>query len=174
MVDDIGDPATMRLQSALQLLQGVLIRKVERQMIELHLALVRHPGWYLKPFHDDVSVLEKRHGLLVTELEEVVPEGFVAQVRDEPRSEHPVPEPRGGVHVVRDQGEVVDAPPEGPSDLGHRPSLESTPDLCRDRRLWIYAEEADPKNRVPLGLMVLVWRVYRGTRGRIGPSDAVA
>ena len=81
-------------------------------MIELHLALVRHARRHLEAPERDVGVLEERHGLLRAELEEVVAERLRAQMRDEPRAEHLVPEPHRRVHVRRHQREMVDSAPE--------------------------------------------------------------
>jgi hypothetical protein len=47
-------------------------------------------------------------------------------VRDKPCSQDTVPKPRGGIHVVGDESEVVDAPPGRPLNLGHGRKYKST------------------------------------------------
>ena len=100
-------------------MQRVLVRQVERQVIELNLATIRHSGRQLETLQPHVGVLEERHRLLRTELEEVVPKRLIPEVRDKSRTEHTMPEPHGGIHVRGHQRQMIDPPPEGPRSGVH-------------------------------------------------------
>ena len=100
---------------------ALLVGQVEREVVELRRPPVGHAGRLREALELDALVLEERDRLLGAELEEVVAEGSGADGGDEPGAEHPVVEAHGRVHVGRDEGEVVDAPPMGPfgADVEH-------------------------------------------------------
>ena len=80
-------------------------------MVELDRPRVGHAGRLGERVDRRRLVLEEGDGLLGADLEEVVPERVVAEVGDQPGTEHAVVEADGRVHVGGDQCEVVDAPP---------------------------------------------------------------
>ena len=111
MVDDVGDLATVALQPVAQAEQGVLVRQVHREVVELCRLLVGHAGGLRERVKVLAGVLEERDRVARRHLEEVVPERRSGECRHQARIEDAVPEADRRVHVRRHESEVVHAPP---------------------------------------------------------------
>ena len=145
VVDDVGDLAPGVLEAVAQGEQRLLVGQVERQVVELDRSRVGHAGRLGERLDLGVGVLEEGDRALLPEGEEVVPEARRADRRHELGTEHAVVEAHRRVHVVGDEGEVVDAPPVqcripahaltlalatragGPRGQGSLPGLSSPP-----------------------------------------------
>ena len=113
VVDHVGDLAVVFLESPLQVFEGGFVGEVEREVVELAGLRIRDAGGLREGVEILARVLEERHRLTGPDAEEVVLEVGVADRGDDLGPQHAVPEAGRRVHVVGDQGEVVDPSPRG-------------------------------------------------------------
>ncbi len=111
VVDDPGDLAARGTQPFLQRVQLALARQSEGEMVELEHPVGGPAGRLRERRH--VGDLEERDGLAGADLEEVVPHRPGHERGAEAHPEHTRIEADGGVHVGRDEREVVHTLPGG-------------------------------------------------------------
>jgi hypothetical protein len=80
-------------------------------VIKLYGARVWDPRWLGEAVDLMPPVLKKGDGARMTYVEKVVAKLLIADRGDQRGTEHPVPEPGGGVHVVGDEGKVIQPRP---------------------------------------------------------------
>ena len=112
MVDDVGDLAACLFQSVAQSEKRRFVGQVERDMVELDRSGVGDPGGLGERLDRVVGVLEEGDGVLGAHFEEVVAElARDRKISHQTGTQDAVVEADGGVHVVGDQREMVDATP---------------------------------------------------------------
>jgi hypothetical protein len=85
--------------------------QVQGDMIELYGPLIRHSCGLREPIDLMASIFKERDRRSLPHIEEVVPERLRAYSGHEGSTEYSMPEARCAIHVIRNQGEVIQSRP---------------------------------------------------------------
>jgi hypothetical protein len=107
VVNNISNFTVMIKEALTQRQQRCFVGEIQGYVVELHGALVWNTRWLGEAINLMPLVLEERYSRSIPHVEKIVPERVVAYCRHQRCAEHSVPEPRGGIHIIGNEGEVI-------------------------------------------------------------------